>query len=42
MKFDPPKFEETVNLHAYLEWIQTLERFFNIEGYFDEKPFKVT
>ena len=41
MNFDPPKFESTLNLDVYLEWIQTLETFVNIKGYSDERAFKV-
>jgi len=41
MKFDPPYFEGTLNPNVYLEWIQTIERFFEVKGYYDEKSFKV-
>jgi len=41
MKFDPPNFEDTLDPDVYLEWIQTIERFFEVKGYYDEKCFKV-
>jgi len=30
-----------LNLDVYLEWIQTLERFFNVKDYSDNKAFKI-
>ena len=40
-KFDPSDFEGTLNLDVYLEWIQTVERFFEVNGYSDENSFKI-
>jgi len=40
-KFGHPKFEGSLNLDLYLEWIQSLERFFEIKQYYKEKAFKV-
>jgi len=39
IKNNPPNFEGTLNLDMYLEWIQTVERFFDVKGYFDKKSF---
>ena len=41
MKFDPPDFDGNLNPDAYLEWIQTIERYFEVKGYSDEKSFKI-
>ena len=42
MKIDPAKFEGNLNPNLFIEWIQALERFFEIKEYYDEKAFKVT
>jgi len=41
MKFDPPDFEGILNPDVHLEWIQTVEGFFEVKGYYDENSFKV-
>jgi len=41
MKIDPPKFDGSLDPDLNIEWIQALERFFEIKGYYDEKAFKV-
>jgi len=41
MRMNPPKFEGTLNLNHYLEWIQTLESFFDVKEYLDYKAFKM-
>jgi len=41
MRFDPAKFKGTLNADHYLEWLQTLERFFDIKEYSDDKAFKI-
>jgi len=41
MKFDPPEFEGNLNQEIVLEWMQSIERFFEIKEYSDEKAFKV-
>jgi len=41
MKFDPLNFEGTLDLDAYLEWIQTVERFFEVKGCSNENSFNV-
>ena len=41
VKFDPPDFKGTFNLDVYLEWIQTVEIFFEVKGYSNEKSFEV-
>jgi len=41
MKFDPPEFEGNLNPEIFLERMQSIERFFEIKEYFDEKSFKV-
>ena len=33
MEFDPPEFKVILEPDVYLEWIQTLERFFKIKGW---------
>jgi len=42
MKFNPLNFEGTLNPDVYLEWIQTLERFFEAKGYSNEKSSKIS
>ena len=42
MRFDPPDFEGTLNPDLYLEWIQIVERFFEVKGHSDEKSFEVS
>jgi len=39
LKFDPPEFEGNLNPEVFLEWMQSIERFFEIKEYSDEKPF---
>jgi len=41
MKFDPPEFEGNLNPDLFMEWIQALERFFEVREYYDEEAFKV-
>jgi len=41
MKFDPPEFEGNLNAEVFLEWKQSIERFFEIKEYIEEKAFKV-
>jgi len=41
LKFEPPEFEGNLNPDAFLEWVQTIERIFEIKEYSDEKSFKV-
>ena len=41
IKFDPPEFEGNLNPNLFIEWIQALERFFEVKEYSDEKAFKV-
>ena len=41
MRFNPHVFEG-LNLNLYIEWIKSLEKFFEINEYSDEKAFKVT
>jgi len=41
MKINPPEFEGNLNPDLFIEWMQALERFFEIKEYFDEKAFKV-
>jgi len=41
MKFDPPEFEGNLNPDLFIEWTQSLERFFEVKEYSDEKAFKV-
>jgi len=41
LKFDPPEFEGNLNPKNFLEWMQSIERFFEIKEYSDEKAFKV-
>jgi len=41
MKFDPPEFEGNLNPDLFIEWMQALERFFEIKEYSEEKVFKV-
>jgi len=42
MKFDPPKFRGSLNLDLYLEWIPSLDQFFDIKEYPYEKAFLIT
>jgi len=42
MKFNPSEFEGNLNPDLFIEWMQALERFFEIKEYSDEKAFKVT
>ena len=39
MKIDPLEFEGSLNSDHYIEWVQVLERFFEIKEYSDEKAF---
>ena len=41
MKFDPLEFEGNLNPEIFLKWKQSIDRFFEIKEYTDEKPFKV-
>jgi len=41
MKFDPPEFEGNLKAEIFLEWMQSIEIFFEIKEYSDEKTFKV-
>jgi len=41
MKFDPLDFEGTLIPDVYLEWIQTIKRFLEVDGYSDKKSFKI-
>jgi len=41
MKFDLPEFEGHLNPNLFIEWIQALERFFEVKDDSDEKAFKV-
>jgi len=41
LKFDPSEFEGNLNPKVFLEWIQSIERIFEIKEYSDEKAFKV-
>jgi len=41
LKFEPPEFEGNLNPDAFLEWVQAIERIFEIKEYSDEKSFKV-
>jgi len=40
MKINPIKIEGSWNPNLYIEWIQALERFFEIKEYSNEKGFK--
>jgi len=40
LKFDPPEFEGNLNPEVFLEWMQSIERFFDINEYSDKKAFK--
>ena len=42
MKFDPSDFGGTLNPDVYLEWTQTVERLFEVKGYFDKKSFQIS
>ena len=37
IKFNPSEFEGNFNLDLYIEWVQSLERFFEIKEYSQEK-----
>jgi len=39
--FDSLDFEGTLDPDVYLEWIQTVERLFDVKGYSNEKSFNV-
>ena len=39
VKIDPLEFEGNLNLDLFIEWMQALERFFEIKEYSDEKGF---
>jgi len=41
LKFDPPEFEGSLNPEVFLEWMQSIERFFDIKEYSDEMAFKI-
>jgi len=41
MKIDPPMFKANLNQDLYLEWVQSLERLFEIKEYYEEKAFKI-
>ena len=41
MRIDPPEFEGSLSPYLFIEWIQALERFFEIKEYSNEKAFKV-
>ena len=41
LKFDPPEFEGNLYPKAFLEWMQSIERFFEIKEYLDDKAFKI-
>jgi len=40
-KFDAPNFHESLNPNSYLKWVQSIERFFHVKEYSDEKLFKM-
>jgi len=42
LKFDPLEFEGNLNPEVFLEWMQSIERFFEIKEYSDDKAFKIT
>ena len=42
MKFDPLEFKGNLNSDLFIEWMQALERFFEIKEYSDEKDFKLS
>ena len=41
LKFEPPDFEGNLNPEVFLEWIQSIERIFEIKEYSDEKSFEI-
>ena len=41
LQFDRPELEGNLNPEVFLEWIQSIERIFEIKEYSDEKAFKV-
>jgi len=41
MRIDLPEFEGNLNPDLFIEWIQAIERFFEIKEFSDEKAFKV-
>ena len=41
LKFDPPEFKGNLNPEVFLEWMQSIERFFEIKKYSDYKAFKI-
>jgi len=40
-QIDPSEFEGNLNPDLFIEWIQALERFFEIKEYYDEKAFTI-
>ena len=42
LKFEPLEFKGNLNPEVFLEWIQSIERIFEIKEYSDEKSFKVS
>ena len=41
MKFHPPEFKENLNKDLYIEWVHSLERFFENKEYSENKAFKI-
>ena len=39
-KFDAPNFDGSTNPNSYLKRVQSIERFFHVKEYCDEKAFK--
>jgi len=39
LKVKTPKFDGNLNLENYLDWVQAIERIFELKGYHDEKSF---
>jgi len=41
MKFNPLEFEGNLNPDLYTEWVQSLEKFFEIKEHYEEKAFNI-
>jgi len=39
-KFDARNFDGSVNPNSHLKWVQSIDRFFHVKEYCDEKAFK--
>jgi len=41
LKVETPKFYDNLNRENYLDWVQTIERIFELKDYIDKKVFKL-